>query len=86
MCTFHVSTSVLLFISYIFIWYVSFSVFQFSTVVTIHTTLLDVFSDTLRIGRRPSILMCVLCIVGFLSGLILCTEVNKIPWHLTVMH
>lgn len=47
---------------------------QFSTVTTVHTTLLDVFPRTLRIGRRPSYLMLLLCVLGFILGLVCCTR------------
>ena len=38
-------------------------------VTTVHTTLLDVFPDFLRVGRRPSILMIGLSLVGYTLGL-----------------
>lgn len=47
---------------------------QFSVVTTIHTTLLDVFPHTLRVGRRPMLVMVLVCFVGFLLGLICCTQ------------
>lgn len=42
---------------------------QFSTVVTVHTTLIDVFPEVLRRGRRPMLLMLFICVLGFLLGL-----------------
>ncbi|ELT97454.1 hypothetical protein CAPTEDRAFT_170971 [Capitella teleta] len=42
---------------------------QFSVVTTVHTTLLDVFPQYLRQGKRPSLLMVALCFVGFILGL-----------------
>lgn len=42
---------------------------QFSVVTTVHTTLLDVFPNFLRRGRRPSYLMIVICLFGFVLGL-----------------
>jgi len=48
---------------------------QFSVITTIHTTLLDVFPDTLRKNRRPTFLIIVICVLGFLLGLTCCTRV-----------
>ncbi|KAK2155964.1 hypothetical protein LSH36_225g01061 [Paralvinella palmiformis] len=47
---------------------------QFSVITTIHTTLLDVFPDTLRKNRRPTFLIIVICVLGFLLGLTCCTR------------
>ena len=51
---------------------------QFSVVCTVHTTLLDVFPASLRRGRRPTLLMVLLCIIGFMMGLICCTRVSTL--------
>ncbi|KAK2169497.1 hypothetical protein LSH36_9g04017 [Paralvinella palmiformis] len=47
---------------------------QFTIVATSHTTLLDVFPDTLRKGHRPLILLLVICTVCFILGLPLTTQ------------
>jgi solute carrier family 6 amino acid transporter-like protein 5/7/9/14 len=47
---------------------------QFSTVTTVHTTLLDVFPNYLRVGRRPTMLMGAICLVGYILGLSVCTR------------
>ncbi|CAD5125246.1 DgyrCDS13488 [Dimorphilus gyrociliatus] len=42
---------------------------QIATVTTVHTTLMDVFPKVFRVGRRPMILTCIVCIVGFIFGI-----------------
>jgi solute carrier family 6 amino acid transporter-like protein 5/7/9/14 len=49
---------------------------QFSVITAIHTTLLDVFPQYLRKGKRPTLLMILICILGFLLGLSCCTRVS----------
>ncbi|KAK2180985.1 hypothetical protein NP493_418g00000 [Ridgeia piscesae] len=47
---------------------------QFSVVTTLHTTLLDVFPNTLRHGKRPMLVMICICLIGYLLGLSCCTR------------
>ena len=54
---------------------------QFSVVTTVHTTLLDVFPAVLRQGRRPTYLMVLISLVGYLLGLSCCTRVRQTPHH-----
>lgn len=42
---------------------------QFAVVTTVHTTLLDVFPNLLRKGKRPMFVMLGICIFGYLVGL-----------------
>ena len=54
------------------------SYFQFSVVTTLHTTLLDVFPNTLRHGKRPMLVMLTICLIGYLLGLTCCTRVSTV--------
>jgi solute carrier family 6 amino acid transporter-like protein 5/7/9/14 len=47
---------------------------QIATVTTVHTTLLDQFSDTMRKGRNSTYLLLGISLVGFLVGLSFCTQ------------
>ena len=47
---------------------------QFSTITTVHTTMLDVFPGYLRQGKRPMYLMCLICSLGFILGLSCTTQ------------
>ena len=51
---------------------------QFSVVTTLHTTLLDVFPNTLRHGKRPMFVMLTICLIGYLLGLTCCTRVSTV--------
>ena len=49
---------------------------QMTLVTTSHTTLLDVFASTLRKGQRPLMVLAVLCVLGYLLGLVMTTRVR----------
>ncbi len=49
---------------------------QFTLVTTAHTTLLDVMASRLRRGRRPLVLLGVICTACYCVGLFICTQVR----------
>lgn len=46
--------------------------------VTVHTTLLDVFPTLLRRGVRPTLLMIAICFICYLLGLTCTTRVSRV--------
>ncbi len=52
--------------------------FQFTLVSTVQTCLMDVHPQTLRGGYRPTLLLLVQCVVLYIIGLAICSQVGQI--------
>ena len=57
---------------------VYFSSFQFTLVSTVQTCLMDVYPKQLRVGHRPTLLLLFICVVLYIAGLNICTQVSKV--------